>query len=247
MDKWWKILLGSVAAFFVLGGLGMYGILSLEGEVVARGDASKPLTFDSNWDNYYDIYAEDEDIEITFETSNTHDKDFTYLLRCGEGNDGEIGITGDCMDKRQGAYLVADLSVEGSDIGDVTLFFNGTGEVIVVESGLFEVVSWIGITCFGCCLSPLIAIFAGIKLAKGNPQGVVILDNQMIYPQPQYQPIINQPEIITVDTNQVMGSGVVNANTPPSHVTGGYEWLNQNDTMYFREVGSNSEWKEFQG
>ena len=167
MDKWWKILIGSVIAFFVLGGIGMFGILTLDGEVIAQGDASEDLVFDADWANYYDIYAEDKDIEITFETSEAHDADVTYLQRCGEGSDGDIGITADCMDKRQGTYLVADFSTV-EDVGEVTLSFDGTGEVMVVEAGMFEVFSWLGVVCFGCCLSPILAIIAGVKLYKGN-------------------------------------------------------------------------------
>ena len=67
MNKWAKLLIISLIGFFLLGGIGSYGILEATGEeVVARGDASEEISFKGDWDQFYDIYAEDQSIEISF-------------------------------------------------------------------------------------------------------------------------------------------------------------------------------------
>jgi len=250
MNKWLVVLIVSISGFLILGGIGMYGVASTDGEVVVKGDASESITFEPEWDKYYDIFADDKEIEISFETSNPHDPELTYLLRCGEDDD-TIGITASCGDKRESSYLVADFNTV-EDLGEVTLIFDGSGEVVIVESSLYDLTGWLTLICTGCCLCPIGMIVSGIKLARGKPSGVVIIGNQMMH-QPQNN-LQTQPDIRIIQSNNPIPSlnhgqqiGFPSVNTPPTHTSGGYEWLNTNDSMYFREIGSQGNWQEFQG
>ncbi len=132
------------------------------------GDASESITFEGEWDKFYDIYAEDQDIAIFFETSQTHDPDYTYLLRCGVDTGSTIGISGDCGDRRRDLYLVGDFTVEASGAGDVTFTFDGTGEVMIVQSGIASSFGSLALMCLGCCLCPVLMILSGVKLGKGK-------------------------------------------------------------------------------
>ena len=80
-----------------------------------------------------------------------------------------IGFQGSCSDKFESGYLVADFTVEGSGgVGDVTLSFEGEGEVIVVKTSVISSGVWISVFCLGCCFSPIGIIISGIKLSKSR-------------------------------------------------------------------------------
>jgi hypothetical protein len=276
MNKWLVVLICSISGFFLLGGLGSYAILSsTQGEVLMTGDASESLTFKGEWTQFYDIYAEDKDIEITFVTSETHDPDLTYILRCGVDDDDMIGVSNDCGNLRENYYLVAAFTVEAGGVGDVTLTFDGTGSVMIVQSSVGLAFGSLALMCLGCCLCPLLIIFSGVKLGKGKSQNVIIMNGgqlgnlQPIYQQqPQsfnsYQVPVQDGKSIQVPVQDGESispltpqntfstfSPAPNANPPthlqPTQISGGYEWLEYNGGRYYRTQGSYSEWNRFNG
>lgn len=268
MNKWLVVLISSIAGFFLFGGIGAFAVVSTtQGEVLVEGDASESLTFKGEWDKYYDIYAEDRNIIITFETSQTHDPDFTYLLRCGVDDDSAIGISGDCGDSRGSQYLVADFTVEATGVGDVTFNFEGTGEVVIVQSGLGGTLGSLTLVCLGCCLCPILIIISGVMLGKGKTQDVVVLNgNHLGYQQPISQQLTQQYTFNAGGAEQnnvpysppqqknfsAWDSPSIAANNPPAHlqptqIYGGYEWIEYKGNMYYRPEASNGEWSEFNG
>lgn len=267
MNKWLIVLISAMAGLVLFGSIGAFAVVATQqGEVLVAGDASESLTFRGEWDKYYDIYAEDKDIVITFETSLSHDPEFTYLNRCGV-DDGVIGISGSCGDLRENQYLVADFSVEASGVGDVTLTFDGTGEVTVVESGVGNVIGSLVLLALSCCLCPILIIVSAVQLTKGKNQNFVIVNGgQSGYHQPmslQHSQgydfstgTVQQNQAHSSQTPQkdfsAWDSPAVTANKPPAHhqpsqISGGYEWLESNGKMYFRAQGSQGEWNEFNG
>jgi hypothetical protein len=257
MNKWAKLLIISLIGFFLLGGIGSYGILEATGEeVVARGDASEEISFKGDWDQFYDIYAEDQSIEISFQASESYDPDYTYILRCEEDG-GDIGFSGDCLDKFENAYLVADFTVEAGGVGDVTLSFDGTGEVIIVKSSAGAAFAWIMVLCSGCCLCPIGMIISGVKLSKGKENTVLIMHESQPYPAAPAPVVANrvhssstinsQPSKQYMQWDNDFTQNLPSVETPPTHVDGGYEWLNHNGKMFYRTTNSNLQWTEFKG
>jgi len=268
MNNWLVLLICSIAGFFLFGGIGAFAVVSsAQGEVLVTGDASETLTFEGEWDKFYDIYAEDKDIVITFETSQTHDPDYTYLLRCGVDAESTIGVSGDCGDLRGNHYLVADFTVEATGVGDVTFAFDGTGEVIIVESGIGGAFGSLAVLCLGCCLCPVLMIVSGVKLSKGKTQNVVVIGgNQFDYQLPlSHQPaqsysfnsgVVEQsyPQSLPMPQKDFSSwDSPPNATIAPpanqqaTQVSGGYEWLEHNGDMYYRAQGLNGEWNKFNG
>jgi hypothetical protein len=268
MNKWLVILICSIAGFFLLGGIGAFAVVSsTQGEVLVTGDASESITFRGEWDKFYDIYAEDQDVEIFFETSQTHDPDYTYLLRCGIDTGSSIGISGDCGDQRGDLYLVGDFTVEASGVGDVTLTFDGTGEVMIVESGVGGAFGSLALMCLGCCFCPVLIIVSGVKLGRGKTQNVVIIGgNQFGYQQPFSQqptqeytfntvgevqnypqsPPSQQKDFSTWDSPSIATNNPP-ADLSPTQIRGGYEWIEHNGSMYYRAEASNGDWTKFNG
>jgi len=179
-----------------------------------------------------------------------------YLQRCGVDNNSIIGMSGDCGDLRENHYLVADFTVEASGVGDVTLTFDGTGEVMIVQSGMGGALGSIVLLCLGCCLSPVLIIVSGVKLAKGEGQNVILVNGgQFVNQQPVFQQPVSQqpPQAHNFSTAPVQqgyqdssqtsekefsswdSSPTVSDKPPgyqkPTHSSGGYEWLEHNGKM----------------
>jgi len=268
MDKWLVALICSIAGLFLFGGIGAFAaVSSTQGEVLVTGDASESITFKGEWDKFYDIYAEDQDIVITFETSQTHDPDYTYLLRCGVDAGLTIGMSGDCGDKRGDLYLVGDFTVEASGVGDVTLTFDGTGDVSIVQSGLSGAFGSLALICLGCCFCPVLMIVSGIKLGKGKTQNVLVIGgDQFGYQQSFSQQVPQEYTFNAGGAGQnyppsspsqqkdfsAWDSPSIVTDHPPAHlqptqIRGGYQWIEHNGSMYYRAEASNGEWTKFNG
>lgn len=273
MNKWLIVLICSIAGFFLFGGIGAFAVVSsTQGEVLVTGDASESITFEGEWDKFYDIYAEDQDIAIFFETSQTHDPDYTYLLRCGVDAGSTIGISGDCGDRRGDLYLVGDFTVEASGAGDVTFTFDGTGEVMIVQSGIASSFGSLALMCLGCCLCPVLMILSGVKLGKGKTQNVVVIGGdsfgyqqtlpQQALPQQAVQSYSFSTETVeqsypqSTPTQQkdfsAWDAPPTSTNNPSAfqqatRTNGGYEWLDHDGNVYYRAQGSTGEWIKFNG
>jgi len=267
MNKWLVMLVCAIAGFFLFGGIGAFAVVSsAQGEVLVAGDASERITFEGEWDKFYDIYAEDKDIMITFETSQTHDPDYTYLSRCGVDG-GTIGVSGDCGDLRENHYLVADFTVEASGVGDVTFTFEGTGKVMVVQSGIGSAFGSLALLCLGCCFCPVLMIISGVKLGKGKTQNVVVIGgNQIGYKPPtSHQPVQSytfntgtvaqsypdslptaQKDFSSWDSSQTATTTPL-ASQQATRISEGYEWLEHNGDLFYRAQGLNGEWNKFNG